>query len=93
MPLATVGLRSVLGGGVSAARGRRSLDRLWKRFSKQVHWFADQFGVKVATCSDGSPVMTWANFNALNARRLGLSSPESAPEKRLVLVSDSKHAK
>jgi hypothetical protein len=62
----------------------------WKRFSKQVQWFSEQFGVKVATCSDGSPVMTWANFNALNARRLGLSSSDPAPKKRLVLVSDSK---
>lgn len=64
-----------------------------KRFSKQVQWFADQFGVKVATCNDGSPVMTWANFNALNARRLGLSSTETPPKKRLVLVSDSRNAK
>lgn len=62
----------------------------WKRFSKQVQWFSEQFGVKVATCSDGSPVMTWANFNALNARRLGLSSHDPAPKKRLILVSDSK---
>lgn len=65
----------------------------FKRFSKQVQWFSDQFSVKVAVCADGSPVMTWANFNALNARRLGLSSADPAPKKRLVLVSDSKHAK
>lgn len=65
----------------------------FKRFSKQVQWFSDQFSVKVAVCSDGSPVMTWANFNALNARRLGLSSADQAPKKRLVLVSDSKHVK
>lgn len=65
----------------------------WKRYSKQVQWFADQFGVKVAVCADGSPVMTWTNFNALNARRLGLSSSETPPKKRLVLVSDSRTAK
>jgi hypothetical protein len=65
----------------------------WKRYSKQVQWFMDQFSVKVAVCADGSPVMTWANFNALNARRLGLSSAEPAPKKRLVLVSDSRTAK
>jgi len=65
----------------------------WKRYTKQVQWFLEQFGVKVAVCADGSPVMTWANFNALNARQLGLSSAEPAPKKRLVLVSDSRTAK
>lgn len=65
----------------------------WKRYTKQVQWFTEQFGVRVAVCADGSPVMTWANFNALNAKRLGLSSPETPPKKRLVLVSDSRTAK
>ena len=65
----------------------------WKRYTKQVQWFLEQFGVKVAVCADGSPVMTWANFNALNARRLGLSSTEPAPKKRFALVSDNRSAK
>jgi hypothetical protein len=37
--------------------------------------------------------MTWTNFNALNARQLGLSSAETAPKKRFALVSDSRAAK
>jgi hypothetical protein len=43
-----------------------------KRYSKQVEWFKTQFGINVVRCGDGSPVVTWATFEALQAKRAGL---------------------
>ncbi|PYE13382.1 uncharacterized protein DUF4224 [Paraburkholderia silvatlantica] len=45
-----------------------------KRYSKQAAWFKEQFGINVVRCGDGSPVMTWATFEALQAKKAGLSS-------------------
>ena len=45
-----------------------------KRYGKQVDWFKAQFGISVVRCGDGSPVITWATFEALQAKRAGLSS-------------------
>lgn len=44
-----------------------------KRYGKQVEWFKLQFGVNVVRCGDGSPVVTWATFEALQAKKAGLS--------------------
>jgi hypothetical protein len=45
-----------------------------KRYTKQVEWFREQFGINVVRCGDGSPVVTWATFEALQAKRAGLHS-------------------
>ena len=36
-----------------------------KRYGKQVEWFRAQFGISIVRCGDGSPVITWATFEAL----------------------------
>lgn len=61
-----------------------------KTSTKQAAWFLEEFGVRVVRCGDGSPIMTWATFQALMDKRAGLSSSGQQPKKRLVLVSDSK---
>lgn len=61
-----------------------------KTSNKQAEWFFEEFGVRIVRCGDGSPVMTWATFQALMDKRAGLSSGGQPPKKRLVLVSDSK---
>jgi Domain of unknown function (DUF4224) len=45
-----------------------------KRYGKQVEWFRTQFGINVVRCSDGSPVITWATFEALQAKKAGVAS-------------------
>jgi hypothetical protein len=45
-----------------------------KRYGKQVEWFRAQFGINVVRCGDGSPVITWATFEALQAKKAGLAS-------------------
>lgn len=45
-----------------------------KRYGKQVEWFRSQFGINVVRCGDGSPVVTWATFEALQAKKAGLAS-------------------
>jgi hypothetical protein len=64
------------------------LERLthMKRYSKQVEWFKRHFRIDVATGSDGSPVITWATFEALQARKYRLST-EPVPEERAPLRS------
>ena len=52
-----------------------------KRFGKQAEWFKAQLGTDVVRCSDGSPVVTWATFEALQARKAGLNNAP-APEQR-----------
>lgn len=44
-----------------------------KRYGKQVEWFREQFGINVVRCGDGSPVVTWATFEALQAKKAGLA--------------------
>ena len=45
-----------------------------KRYSKQAAWFREQFGVSVVRCGDGSPVVTWSTFEALQAKKAGLTT-------------------
>lgn len=52
-----------------------------KRFGKQVEWFKAQFGINVVRCGDGSPVMTWATFEALQAKKAGLSAAPAKEER------------
>jgi hypothetical protein len=61
-----------------------------KTSNKQAEWFQTEFGVRVVRCGDGSPLMTWATFQALMDKHAGILSNGQAPKKRLVLVSDSK---
>jgi hypothetical protein len=59
------------------------------RYSKQVEWFKLAFGVKAVCSFDGRPIITWATFEALNAKHFGLS-PVVPPKKRIVLESDKR---
>lgn len=59
-----------------------------KRHSKQVAWFLEQFGIRVPTRADGTIVLSWNTFEAINAKRLGLSG-EPAPKKRILLRSEA----
>jgi hypothetical protein len=45
-----------------------------KTSTKQAAWFESEFGVRVVRCGDGTPIMTWATFEALMQKRAGLSS-------------------
>ncbi|SAL26303.1 DUF4224 domain-containing protein [Caballeronia telluris] len=42
------------------------------RYSKQAEWFMQMFGVEITRSFDGAPVMTWALYESLLARRAGL---------------------
>lgn len=64
-----------------------------KTSTKQAEWFMTEFGVRVVRCGDGSPVMTWATFQALMDKHAGISSNGQGPKKRLVLVSDTRNQK
>lgn len=66
-----------------------------KRFSKQVAWFREQFGVTVARRSDGSPVMTWNTLEALIAKRAGVAVPSTplVPERPALLPASTKRTK
>lgn len=50
-----------------------------KTSTKQAEWFQTEFGVRVVRCGDGSPVMTWATFEALLQKRAGISSGNAEP--------------
>lgn len=52
-----------------------------KRYSSQAAWFREQFGINVVQCGDGSPVMTWLTFEALQQKRAGLTSAPSKQER------------
>lgn len=58
-----------------------------KRYGKQVEWFKLQFGINVVRCGDGSPVMTWATFEALQAKKAGLASAPIKEERPLLRSS------
>ena len=45
-----------------------------KRYGKQVEWFKRELGVNVVRCGDGSPVVTWSTFEALQAKKAGLTT-------------------
>ncbi|QCP50197.1 DUF4224 domain-containing protein [Trinickia violacea] len=42
-----------------------------KRYSKQAEWFKASFGIDVVRCADGTLIMTWAQFDALLAKKSG----------------------
>lgn len=44
-----------------------------RRYTKQAEWFAAQFGISVSRAADGKLVMTWATFEALNAKKAGVA--------------------
>lgn len=48
-----------------------------RRHSKQAEWFKAQFGIDVVRAGDGKLIVTWATFEALNAKKNGLGA--SAP--------------
>ncbi|VWD22170.1 hypothetical protein BCO18442_04000 [Burkholderia contaminans] len=50
-----------------------------KRYSKQADWFKDQYGVDVARRGDGSLVLTWETFRAMNDRKAGLLPTLGSP--------------
>jgi hypothetical protein len=43
-----------------------------RRFGKQAEWFKDAFGVELVKSATGRPVITWALFEALQAKAAGL---------------------
>ncbi|CAL8474575.1 DUF4224 domain-containing protein [Caballeronia sp. S22] len=53
------------------------------RHSKQAEWFRTTFGIDIVRSSDGRPVVTWALYEALLARRAGLTpaANPSPPER------------
>jgi hypothetical protein len=53
------------------------------RYAKQAEWFKREFGVDVPRRDDHSVVMTWATFEALNARKAGLGSTVAKPKVEL----------
>lgn len=48
-----------------------------KRYSKQAEWFRLWFAVEVPRRDDGSIVMTWATYESLSARRVGIMPASS----------------
>lgn len=43
-----------------------------KRYSKQAEWFKRQFGVDLPRRDDHSIVLTWATYEALSAKKVGV---------------------
>lgn len=56
-----------------------------KRYSKQVAWFREQFGVTLPCAVKGAPVITWAAFEALQAKRNGTGGSVGMPPARPAL--------
>ena len=54
-----------------------------RRFSKQAEWFKSNYGIDVVRRDDGSVVMMWATFEALNARKAGLGAVAAKPKVEL----------
>lgn len=65
-----------------------------KRGSAQAAWFKRQFNVDVTRRGDGTIVLTWATFEALQARKAGLTSanPSGAAPARPPVYSMRKAA-
>jgi hypothetical protein len=49
-----------------------------KRHSAQARWFRQQFSIDVAQRANGSIVMTWETFEAVQARKAGFTHRGSA---------------
>ncbi|WP_429329500.1 DUF4224 domain-containing protein [Paraburkholderia atlantica] len=58
-----------------------------KRYSKQVEWFKRTFHVDVPRRANGSIVMTWATYEALNAKKAGVD-PQDKPRPDVELCFD-----
>lgn len=54
------------------------------RYSKQVEWFKRELRVSVARRGDGSPVITWETFNAIQKKRAGVTA-DPIEEQRPIL--------
>lgn len=65
-----------------------------KRSAAQASWFKREFGIEVVRRGDGTIVLTWATFEALQARKAGLTSatPTSATSMRPPVYSMRKAA-
>lgn len=61
------------------------------RYSRQVEWFKRELRVNVARRADGSPVVTWETFNAVQKKRAGLTA-EPIEEQRPLLRSEKLRA-
>jgi hypothetical protein len=53
------------------------------RYSKQAEWFKDRFGIDVTCRGDGSIVMMWETFAALNAKKAGVAAGSARPKVEL----------
>lgn len=47
----------------------------WQRYSKQCQWFRERFGIEPVCADGGRPVVTWAVFEALQAKHFGVVLP------------------
>lgn len=54
------------------------------RYSKQVEWFRRELGIKVARRADGSPVITWETFTAIQKKRAGITAAPVEEERPLL---------
>ncbi|CAG9259474.1 conserved hypothetical protein [Burkholderia diffusa] len=57
-----------------------------KRRSAQVAWFERHFGLTPVTRADGRIILTWAAFEALQAKRAGVLPNSTAPAARPQLM-------
>lgn len=55
-----------------------------RRYSTQAAWFKREFGIDVVRRADGRIIITWAAFEALQARRAGFNTAGAgeAPQAR-----------
>jgi hypothetical protein len=65
-----------------------------KRSAAQAAWFKREFNIEVVRRGDGTIVLTWSTFEALQARKAGLTSaaPASAAPMRPPVYSMRKAA-
>lgn len=60
-----------------------------KRYSKQVAWFRQAFGVDVVCNARGRPVLTWQLYEALLAKQAGIVTPGGGlPPRKVDLCFD-----
>lgn len=50
------------------------------RYSKQAEWFKNRFGIDVTRRDDGSIVIAWATFLALDAKKAGIVTGGARPK-------------
>lgn len=59
-----------------------------KRYTKQVAWFRQAFGVDVVCNARGRPVVTWQLYEALLAKQAGLVVDGKPPPRDVELCFD-----